>query len=49
MKVTKEMYTTLFNGITDAIDSLDAGKIEAARKILVDAQQKAESIYINLD
>ncbi len=44
MKVTPEMYTTLFNAITDATNA-----IVKALSILVDAQQKAEEIYIEID
>ena len=36
-----EEYTLLFNTITDALETLDA-----LRKQLMEAQQKAEEIYI---
>ena len=37
-----EEYTLLFNAITDALETLDA-----LRKQLMEAQQKAEEIYIS--
>ncbi len=42
MKVTEAMYTTLFNGITDACKMLEEGLL-----ILKNAQLKAEEIYIS--
>ncbi len=44
MKVSMEMYTKLFNAVTDATCML-----EEASKLLRDAQLKVEDIYINLD
>ena len=41
MKVTQEMYSTLFNGITDA-----KKLTEQAMDILIAAQKKAEELYI---
>lgn len=44
----KTMYFTLFNAITDAMKSVcDAGSVTEAMKILSDAQQRAEEIYID--
>ena len=37
-----EAYTLLFNTITDALETLDT-----LRKQLMEAQQKAEEIYIS--
>lgn len=37
-----EEYTLLFNSITDALETLDS-----LRKQLMDAQQKAEELYIS--
>ncbi len=42
METSETMYTTLFNGITDAHK-----KLEEAMKILENAQTKAEEEYIN--
>lgn len=42
MKITKNMYMELFNGITDAHK-----KLKEAMKILEEAQIKAEDEYIN--
>jgi len=41
MKVTQKMYSTLFNGITDAKEL-----VEQAMNILISAQEKAEELYI---
>ena len=41
----KKMYLLLFNRITDAIDALEHGGVEA-RAILIRAQQDAEELYI---
>lgn len=47
----KKAYETLFNAITDALDSLDNEKVFSketakARQILIAAQQKTEDMYI---
>ena len=39
-------YTTLFNGVTDALAALEQQNYGAAREILVRAQQSAEEAYI---
>lgn len=39
-------YTILFNGVTDAIDTLDRGDACRAREILVQSQQRAEAAYL---
>ena len=44
MEVTQEMYTKLFNAITDARKLIDE-----ASQILDKAQQDAEEIYTNKD
>lgn len=41
LKVLKEMYTTLFNEITDALE-----QVEALKEKLIKAQQEAEELYI---
>lgn len=43
----KKPYFILFNGITDTLASLDAGKLGEARARLIQAQQEAEEAYIN--
>lgn len=42
----EELYFYLFNRITDALGELDAGRMEAARELLVSAQQGAEEMYV---
>lgn len=42
----EELYFYLFNRITDALGELDAGRMEAARELLVSAQQCAEEMYV---
>ncbi len=49
MQVTEEMYFALFNGISDAIELIDAKNCTDARTALINAQHKAEDIFINLD
>ena len=44
MKPTKEMYTTLFNGITDARNYL-----KAVDEMLDNLQQKAEQLYMDAE
>ena len=39
-------YSTLFNGVTDALAALEQQNYGAAREILVRAQQSAEEAYI---
>lgn len=44
----KTMYFTLFNAITDAMNTVaDAHSVAEAMKILSDAQIKTEEIYID--
>ena len=44
----KTMYFTLFNAITDAMNTVaDAHSVVEAMKILSDAQIKTEEIYID--
>ena len=42
LRVLKEMYTTLFNEVTDALE-----QVEELREKLIKAQQKGEELYIN--
>lgn len=39
-------YTRLFNGITDAIEALQAQNYVKAQDILIKAQQDAEKMYL---
>ena len=45
----KRSYFILFNGITDTLAALDAGKLAEARTRLIRAQQEAEEAYISED
>ena len=47
MGVYKKMYLSLFNAVTDALHQLDYLDPVQCRKILMDAQQKCEEIYIS--
>jgi len=40
------LYFALFNVFTDVIENIDEKNYDAARAILIEAQQKAEDIYI---
>ena len=42
----EKMYLLLFSAITDALRQIEAGRPEAARFLLIRAQQEAEEIYI---
>ena len=48
MKISEEMYSTLFNTLTDSIESLEKieKEIQCEKQKLVEAQQKAENLYI---
>lgn len=41
-----ELYHLLFNAITDALEMMESGNLDAARALLVRAQQEAEELYI---
>lgn len=41
-----KLYYVLFNAITDALCQIEAGRLEAARFLLIRAQQETEDIYI---
>ena len=43
----KEMYYTLFNAITDAVDQLEQCNYGQAASILKQAQAAAEEIYVS--
>ena len=42
LRVLKEMYLTLFNEVTDALE-----QIEKLKEKLIKAQQKTEELYIS--
>lgn len=46
MELYKELYLYLFNKVTDAISSVDAGDVEKVKDILREAQIKCEEMYI---
>lgn len=43
----QKMYTILFNAVTDAIESIQHHNAALAEKILIQAQQETEELYIN--
>ena len=45
----QKMYTTLFNAVTDALDELERSRCDAARFLLIRAQQETEELYIETD
>ena len=45
----QKMYTTLFNAITDAVEKIQQRNCAAAEKILIQAQQKTEELYISAE
>ena len=49
MIIKDEMYTILFNAITDALDELEKTNYGTAKGILIAAQQMAEDTYIRND
>ena len=42
----RQLYFLLFNRITDAIGKLDSGSAAQAKRILIRAQQDAETLYL---
>ena len=45
----QKMYCTLFNAITDAVENIEQKRCDAAKEILVRAQQETEEMYIFAD
>ena len=43
----KFLYHILFNAATDSIWAIDESDYSRARRLLVEAQQRAEDLYIN--
>ncbi len=42
-----KMYSTLFNGVTDALRLMEQQNFGTAHKTLVEIQQKTEAIFID--
>ena len=42
----QKLYLTLFNGITDALELIDALDILGAKELLISLQQKSEDMFI---
>ena len=42
----QRMYAVLFNAVTDALEYMQCNDPAKAREILIQAQQKAEEIYM---
>ena len=47
MSPYQKMYSITFNAISDALEQLDKLDVGAARKLLEDAQSRAEELYIS--
>ncbi len=45
----KEMYYSLFNAVTDAIEQIQEQNFGIASQTLIQAQIKCEELYINQD
>ncbi len=46
LSVYQSMYLRLFNAVTDALEALDAERPEEAQRLLVQAQQACEELYL---
>ena len=42
----ERLYQLLFNGVTDAIETIDEQNYGSAREKLISIQQEAENLYI---
>ena len=49
MSVYQEIYHLIFNSVTDAIALIQENDPEAARKLLILAQQSCEEIFMDSD
>lgn len=49
MEIYSELYYYLYNRITDAIAALETGDADAARAVLLEAQQRAEDRFIEAE
>ena len=45
----QNMYTTLFNAITEALEQMEKQNFGTAKETLIAAQQQAEEIYITAE
>lgn len=45
----KKLYFKLFAALADAVEALEAADCEAAKRILILAQQEAEETYISAE
>ena len=45
----QKMYSTLFNAITDALESMAQCNYGEAKELLIRAQQTAEELYISAE
>ena len=43
----KEMYYTLFNAVTDALEAMEQQNYGQARTLLIAAQQQSEEIFLD--
>lgn len=49
MNLYKDLYFKLFAVMADAVEALEKGELEYARKILIAAEQEAEEIVISAE
>ncbi len=47
MELYKDLYFKLFAVMADAIEALENGEAEYAKRILIAAEQEAEEIYVS--
>lgn len=45
----QKMYTMLFNAVTDAVESIQQHNAAMAEKLLIQAQQETEELYIRAE
>lgn len=45
----EKLYHLLFNAATDAVEKLAQGDPDAARRLLIQAQQQAEALYLDAE
>ena len=45
----RKLYSKLFEILADAIELLESGDVEAAKKLLIKTQREAEEFYIESD
>ncbi len=45
--IYQKMYSTIFNGVTDALRLMEQKNFGTAHKTLVEIQQKTEAIFID--